>query len=808
LIVDVAGNDGFQRALASLRTGDLKAAEHLLKAVLDRQAGHVGALNVLGIVLTQLGRLSEAEIYLRRALKAHADSDATLSNYGIVLKKLNRPAEALACFTQALTIAPAVAETWNNRGTVLNDLKRHDEAVADFERAVALNPGYAEAHCNKAKSLTLLNRLDEAVATFDAALALKPDFADAWYGRGHAFWELKRYSEALAAFDKALALAPTLAEAWLGRGNVFAQLKRHDDAVVAYDRALALHPGSAAAWLGRGNVLTDRKRLTDASAAFSQALTLDPDLAEAWLGRGNVFMNLGKYDDAAAAYDRALTFRPNLAEAWFARGQVLGECNRHGEAFASYDRAAALAPDLSYLAGDRLFAKLSICHWKNFEAEAADVLTGIRQGKASSAPFPFLAVQSSSADQLQCAKRYVQDRPVFAPVWRGEAYEHDRIRIAYLSADFRGSAMAHLLAGLFEQHDKSRFEIAAISFGPDQDSPMRQRLKDAFEHFIDVRDSSDEDIAALVRAREIDIAVDLMGFTRNNRLEILARRAAPVQVNYLGFPGTLGADCIDYIIADPTTIPASERRFFSEKTVWLPEPYFVADNKFASPDRAPTRQQCGLPDDAFVFCCFNNNYKITPEIFAIWMRLLKANGNSVLWLLEGNPVASANLRREAGNHGVPSERLIFAPRMTIAEHLARHRHADLFLDTLPINAHTTASDALWTGLPIVTCPGSTLVGRVAASLLKATGLDELIVSSLEEYEALALKLARQPELLRSLKSKLTHNRVSSPLFDSERFARTIEAAYVAMWQRHQQGHAPAAFQIEPAIQRSVPRLEE
>jgi predicted O-linked N-acetylglucosamine transferase (SPINDLY family) len=389
------------------------------------------------------------------------------------------------------------------------------------------------------------------------------------------------------------------------------------------------------------------------------------------------------------------------------------------------------------------------------------------------------------------------DQPSFPPVWRGEIYAHDRIRIGYFSADFCSHPVGQLAVGLFEAHDKSRFETIALSFGPDDGSDLRRRIKSAFEEFIDVRETSDAEVAALIRRCEIDIVIDLTGLTRYNRFGVLSRRVAPVQVNFLGYPGTMGAGCMDYIIADRTIIPEEHFRFYSEQVVWLPDTYQANDGKRHISERRPTRGECGLPESAFVFCCFNNTYKIAPTVFDIWMRLLAAKAGSVLWLIGGNPTAEANLRREAERRGIAPGQLIFAPKLPLADHLARSAYADLFLDTMPYNAHTTGSDALWAGVPLLTCLGSTFASRVAASLVRAVGLDELVTSSLQDYEALAVKLAHDPSLLRALRERLARNRRTHPLFDTARFARHIEGAYTTMWQRYQNSAAPQAFAVRP-----------
>ena len=641
----------------------------------------------------------------------------------------------------------------------------------------------------------MLGRRNDALAAFEQAAELKPDLVEARLGRGGVLTDLQRYDEAFSDYDRALAIKPGSAEAWLGRGTVLAKLKRYDEALAAYDEGLQLNPNVAAIWLGRGNVLTDLSRPDEAFAAYDRALSLLPELGEAWLGRGNLFADSDRYQEAFAAYDRALALKPDLVEAWFSRGNTSTKLQRYDDAFAAYDRAFRLNPEFPYVAGSRLNAKLYRSDWAGLEADIAQVLSMTREGKPASVPFPLLALPSTPSDQLQCAQSFVAGQPRHPAIWRGEIYRHDRIRLAYLSNNFHESAMTYLLAGMFERHDRSRFEVSAISFGPERNSPMRRRLKGAFEHFIDVHRSGDREIAELLRRNEIDIAVDLMGFTADNRLNVFARRPVPVQVNYMGYPGTMAAPYIDYLVADRTVVPDNARRFYREQIVWLPNSYFITDGGQPVAERTPTRAQSGLPDSGFVFCCFNSNYKILPEIFDIWMRLLGAVEGSVLWLIETNATATANLRREAEQRGIAPQRLIFAGKADLPYHLARHRLADLCIDTVPCNAHTTASDALWAGLPVLTCLGTTLAGRVAASLLEAVGLPELITKSLEDYEAFAVKLARDTVSLASIKDKLRRNRTVFPLFDTARSTLAMEAAFLTMWQAYQSGEPARSFTI-------------
>ena len=606
-------------------------------------------------------------------------------------------------------------------------------------------------------------------------------------------------AEAAARYADILRADPGNADAHCYLGMIACQHGRFAEGAERARQSLAHDPQNARAQVLLGRALAALGQHGEALASFDRTIALQPDLARAHGHRADLLAELGRNAEAIASYDRALALAPEAVEDWFNRGGALTAVGRYEEAIASFNRATALNPQLAsadVLRAPLFLSKLRICDWTDYQAVVAQLLSMIRTQQPLSVPFAALFLPCAPADQLQCAKRYVQDRAAPPPLWRGEIYSHDRIRIAYLSADFREHATSHLAAGLFEQHDRSRFEITALSFGEDDNSATRRRIAAAPERFVDVRQNSDQEIAELMRRLEIDIAVDLMAFTKDNRLGVLARRPAPIQVNFLGFPGTMGADFIDYIIADSTVIPGEHDADYAERIVWLPGSYQVNDDKRVIAAATPSRGECGLPDDAFVFCCFNNTQKLNPDIFDVWMRVLRAVDSSVLWLLEGGATASANLRTAAEQRGVSARRLIFARKAVLPEHLARHRLADLCLDTLPCNAHTTASDALWTGLPLLTQIGATFAGRVAASLLRAVGLPELITATPQDYERRAIELARNPEALAAIRRKLAANRTTTPLFDTKLFARRIEAAFAAMHQRYQAGLAPANITVD------------
>jgi predicted O-linked N-acetylglucosamine transferase (SPINDLY family) len=512
--------------------------------------------------------------------------------------------------------------------------------------------------------------------------------------------------------------------------------------------------------------------------------------------RGNLVQKLGNVVEALEGYDQSLGDAARLQD----RGFALPSQEQPNGAIVS-NQTEALEP--AYAIGQWFNTKQRLWDWSNYREDEVKARHALRTSASRLAPFALLALSSTPEEQLECARHVTAAVTVRAPLMlpRAKPRPTEKIRVGYFSHDFRENALAILIPGLIEEHDRHRLEIFGYSYGPDDHSARRARLEAAFDRFVDIRDMPDRDAAELIHADAVDILIDLNGYTGESRAEILACRPAPIQVNYLGFTATMGADFIDYIIADRFVVPEDQQPFFSERLVYLPDCYQCNDDKREIADRTPSRTECELPEAGFVFCCFSNSYKITPLLFDIWMRLLHAVPGSVLWLLDpwtqsAGALAKANLAREAAARGVMPERLIFAPRLPFyPDHLARHRLADLFLDTLPFNAHTTASDALWAGLPMLTCAGNTFTGRVAGSMLHAVGLGELVTTSLEEYEALAMRLARDRELLTGLRERLAQHRRTYPLFDTKRYARNLEAAYCRMWEGWRAGRPPTAFSV-------------
>jgi predicted O-linked N-acetylglucosamine transferase (SPINDLY family) len=574
-------------------------------------------------------------------------------------------------------------------------------------------------------------------------------------------------------------------------------MNRLEEALAAYSSALGIAPGHAASLNNHGSVLMRMRRPREALADFDRLVALQPGEAWAHSNRGDGLLALGRYEEALRSYQAAVAIRGDLATAHRGCGEALAELHHYEEAFKAYDAAFRIAPNLPYLEGIRLHAKMHICDWNDFEVEQNQLITHVEEGRLVAEPFVLLVTRASSAAQLRCAQMFAADR--YPTVMPGRTAASGRttgkIRVGYVSGEFREQATAYLTAELFECHDRACFEIHAFATGADDRSNMRKRLVTAFDSFNVVGQKSDLEIARLIEAAGIDILVNLNGYFGLERTGVFAHRPCAIQVNYLGFPGTMGAPYIDYIIADRIVLPETAHGYYSENVVYLPHCYQPNDRKRPMGSDRVTRAECALPETAFVFACFNNNHKLNPQMFNVWMRLLKKVPGSVLWQLQANASVERNLRHEAELRGVSPSRLAFAPMVSLEHHLSRLHLADLFLDTLPHNAHTTASDALWCGVPVLTCIGETFAGRVAASLLSAVDLPELITSSLEAYETSALKLAHDCETLAAIKRKLAARRSSARLFDTSRYARNLESAYITMMRRQKQGLPPESFGI-------------
>ncbi len=749
-----------------LREGRTSEAEQICQRVLPDNDNYLEINIFLGSLYMQSGRSADAEQVFANAMRADPASLGAIFGRAAALQSLSRHSEAAELLDRVVERQPESAMAWYNRGAVRMSMGQHAAAEADFSRALTLQPNSAkllEAR-GAARALQGAKCAKGAIEDLKPALAVNPRNPDSWHMLGRSFLSLGQTGDALACWQRALEIAPQHLQSLLDRGFLLNAQQQYADALADFDRVISLLPGHPAAWQGRGIALASLNHQQAAIDSFSQVLRVNPG-------------------DALSLFNRAV---------------MLSSAKHFADAAADLEALLQLAPEYPLADGLLLNARLQLCDWHDLDHQRHEIAKGLDRGVRLIHPFAHLLISDSPAQQLSSARLQVAGAhpPAAAPFYCGETYAHEKIRLAYVSGDFFEHAVPYLIAGVLERHDRSRFEIAAISYGSNDHSAMRNRLEKAVDRFIDAPDRTDSAIARLMRDMEVDIAIDLKGHTGKARPGIFAFRPAPMQVNYLGYPGTMGAPYFDYLIADRILISPEHRPFYSEHIVYLPDTYQANDSTRSIAPAPVSRSDAGLPADAFVFCCFNGSQKILPESFAMWMRILSAAEHSVLWLLQNNEIAAANLRRHAQLHGIAPDRLFFAKYQPADRHLARLRLADLVLDTLPYGAHTTASDALWAGVPVLTLLGNSFAGRVAASLLTAIGLPQLITRSPAEFEALALRLFRNRKQLEEIRQELARNRETQPLFDTERMTRNLERAYTTMWQRHRRGEAPGDLWLE------------
>jgi protein O-GlcNAc transferase len=577
---------------------------------------------------------------------------------------------------------------------------------------------------------------------------------------------------------------------------VLLQRVDNGEAIQLLDSAVQRVQGFAPLWFAHATAIQRQGRREEALQSFQRAIDLQPDYTTALNNSGVLLREMHQHAAALQRFEQVLQFKPDDQMALSNGATLLTEFRRSPEAIGLLERLVALNPHYDYAPGMLSYERLHLCDWRGFETLTAEIRKGVRAGQRTCKSLPLMAISDSAQEHQQCARLFSTQRyrKSSTALWQGERYRHDRIRLAYVSPDLREHPVGHLMAGIFEQHDRQRFELIAVSLGPNDGSSLRERMVRSFDHFIDAREWTSPQIAARLREMEVDIAVDLAGYTADSRNEVFGMRPAPVQVNYLGYPGTLGNDYMDYILADRHVIPPDQVRFYDEAVVYLPDAYLPPASGLQVSERTPTRAECGLPDSGVVFCSFNHDYKILPPLFAVWMRLLSQVPDSVLWLMARNETTQQNLRNSAAAQGINPDRLVFAQRVPrVEDHLARYRLADIFLDTYPYNAHSTAADALLSGLPVVTCSGKAFPSRVAGSLLHAVGLPELVTESFDAYESLALALALHPAQRARLRQRLAVRPEGHPFFDPRSFCRQLEAAFTTMWRQAQLGDARDAL---------------
>jgi predicted O-linked N-acetylglucosamine transferase (SPINDLY family) len=626
----------------------------------------------------------------------------------------------------------------------------------------------------------------EALRFIDLSIASNPENGISYSNRGNVLAQLGRHEEALTCYEKAIALLPNYAEAYSNQGNTLYALGRHDEALTCYEKAVQIDVNYAQAFYGAAYLFSLHKKYDYALGCCEQAIRINPTYELALALKGDIHFQVKDYEAAITAYDAALLISPESPAIWIAKGNIYAEMKQFKEAGKAFGIALALAPDTDFLLGLSIQNGLQMCEWGEQSNKIKQLVSCVGRGEKAAIPYNLISL----LDDRKLIRRSIEvyAKSILGDIERikqSKIAPKAKIRLGYFSADFHDHPTAHLMAELFECHNKNQFELVAFVYGRNTPDEMRKRLEQSFDQFIDVNDKTEKEIAGLAREMEIDIAIDLKGFTGEGRPQIFMHGAAPIQISYLGFPGTMGLSCFDYVIADPILIPDQFKDGMVEKIIFMPDSYQVNDRKRPIAASKNTREECGLPPSGFVFCCFNNNYKITPTVMDGWARILTSVEGSVLWLFGDNPFAISNLKMEAEKRGLHPDRLIFAGRISAPDHLARYRLADLFLDTTPCNAHTTASDALWAGLPVLTLAGESFGARVAASLNHAVGLSDLVVNTQAEYERLAVRIAQDPEYVQGIKSRLKDNLMTAPLFDTPLFTKNLEAAYCQAYKSYQ-----------------------
>ncbi len=738
----------------------------LAKKLIEQYPHSVSLWNLLGASYQNLRNVNESIYSFKKVIELNPKYADGHNNLGVVLQEKGSLDESIKHFIKALSLKPNYAQAYNNAGIVYKKQGKSNLAAKYIKKAISINPNYVEAYNNLATIIQDQGDVNRSIQYFNKALFLNPSYSEAHYNLGLAFSELNKLNSAVDSYRKALSLRPNYPEAYNSLATIISQQGKPDEAIQLFNQAILLKPNYAEAYFNIGIVLKKQNRLNEALESYKKAINLKPNYVESFYNMATIFQEQGKLNESINYYDKAIQIRPD------------------------YFKAQA----------QKLYYNAQICDWKTIQKDK-HIIPTLGTHTNHIPPFTMLSFEDEPRNhylrsKLYAKKNYLQKQIPFEITHK--VSKRQRLRIGYFSADFQNHATMYLASKLFENYDKKKFEVYVYSFGKSSEQDdVRVKLKNSVDYFKDVIDLSDMDIAVLARQDQIDIAVDLKGYTKESRTGIFAYRAAPIQINFLGYPGTMGANFFDYIIADLTIIPETKRSFYSEEIIYMPYTYQPTSHASVVSNKVFTKSEMNLPNNSFVFCCFNNSYKISLNEFSIWMRILGKVDNSVLWLIETNKWAKKNLIKEAINHGIDSNRLVFATQLSHSDHLARLKLADIFLDTFNYNAHTTTSDALWAGIPVITKPGNSFASRVAASIVKAVGLQELVVKNEKEYENLILDIANSPKKLFKIKEILSSNRLSKPLFNYEMYISHLEDAYKQVFENYSKGNKVRTIYIKP-----------
>jgi len=749
-----------------------------------------------GLALHNAGQLEQAKVIYEEILKLNPKHFDALQLSGALEGQLHNWVKSINYFKLAIEVNSSIDFLHVNLGLAYLNEKKYKDSFTEFEKAFTINAKNISAYINCAKMLRDLNRSNEAIIILDKAIEQNPDNFQIYFEKGFILSYLNN-SQAIENYSKCISLNPQYSIAYFNLGRIYQEQNNIELAILNYKSAIKFQINYTKAQINLGTIYFKRRNFQDAIKYFQQALLSDDKESSIYNNLGLTYKELGDFNKALINYQKSILLNDRYAEAFSNLGILLAELKDYKNSLKNYLKAYEINPDYEYLLGTIINSKMNVCDWENFEYFVNNIIIKIKNNEKCSPCFSLLSLPIippliKTNAEIWSNHKHPSNANLILTKTRSL---NNKLKIGYFSSDFRNHPVSYLITELFELHNRNTFEVIVFSYGPKSNSDITKRITNNVDFFFDITNKSDEEVALISKEINIDIAIDLTGHTQHARTGIFSHRAAPIQLSYIGYLGTMGAEYYDYLIADKTIIPVESQQYYKEKIIYLPS-YQVNDSKREIADKIFTKLELNLPENGFVFCCFNNNYKITPPTFDGWMRILNAVPDSVLFLYADNKWAEDNLKLEAEKRGVSQTRLVFGARIGRSEYLARYRAADLFLDTLPYNAGTTASDALWAGLPVLTCMGESFASRVAASLLNAIELPELITTTQEQYEATAIELATNPTKLKEIKDKLERNRLTTALFDTPRFTKHIEAAYMQMYERYQADLPPDHIYIE------------
>jgi len=795
-----------EKGLQFHQQGQLGDAEKIYTQILRISPCNADALHLMGVLTNQKGESDTALDLINKAVQIFPQNPIYLNNLGNVYRDRGQYADARTCYRQAIDLKPDLVEAFVNLGIADHQLGDYTWAASAYHKALQLEPNCIEAYYNMGNTYKAQERFDEAISCYQRTLSLNSEFVEAYYNMAIILEKQARPDEAIACLMQCLQFNAQWAEAHNNIGNLLKQKGLLAEAVLSFQKAIQIKPDLYEAHNNLGNALMDQGSFSEAIVCYQNALKIYPGYAEAYLNLGITFAEDDRLNAAIDCFQKATRLDHRFAEAYTYMGIALTDRGNRRQAIDCFQKAIEVNPGYSEAYSYLIHQLQYTCNWLQLKIYSEKLEELSRRNAADGRlilepPFICMARESDLSRNLIISKAW--SRKITKPLknlklpisFESRRQSKTKLTIGYLSCDFHDHATAHLMLSFFGLHDREKFEIHCYSYGPKDNNRYRNQIMEGSDQFIDIREHSHIDAAKRIYADGVDILVDLKGHTRGARLGILACRPAPLQIHYLGFPGTTGADFIDYLITDRIVTPKDNAPYYSEKLVFMPHCYQVNDHQQKIASRDWNLETLGLPDKSFVFSSFNLPYKIDPVMFDCWMRILLQVPNSVLWLFGDNENARCNLRREAADRGVTPDRLVFAQKLEKAEHLSRLKWADLALDTRIVNGHTTTSDSLWAGVPVITLQGSHFASRVSSSLLDAVGLSELITYRLEEYEKLAVQLALRSSELKALRHRLNINRLTKPLFDTARFVRNLENAYSEMWRIFLEGRAPTQIEV-------------